>query len=189
MNSPVFMPFSELNNRLTNESSETFNFGIKDGVRGFYTNPSRADDSFIPFKSEDAKTQLLMKTSSVVVSNQHYVGRYVTVDYNIIDTNNGNVELLSDKQQIKINKTGYYYVSVRPSWMPAYTSTIAMYKNGSIIAGRDSVTTSYSDNVKSITQRFYFNKGDIISLGVSAMGWNSDPSGYYEMLIIISTDI
>lgn len=25
-------------------------FGVKDGVRGFYTNPSRADDCFVPFK-------------------------------------------------------------------------------------------------------------------------------------------
>lgn len=39
----------ELADRLTNENSETFNFGIKDGVRGFFTDPSRADDSFIPF--------------------------------------------------------------------------------------------------------------------------------------------
>ena len=41
----------QINESLTNESSETFNFGVKDGVRGFYTNPSRADDCFIPFKS------------------------------------------------------------------------------------------------------------------------------------------
>ena len=34
-----------------NENSEIFNFGVKDGVRGFFTNPSRADDSFIPFSS------------------------------------------------------------------------------------------------------------------------------------------
>lgn len=42
-----------INQSLTNENSETFNFGIKDGVRGFYTDPARADDSFIPFKSID----------------------------------------------------------------------------------------------------------------------------------------
>lgn len=42
---------SKVSNRLTNENSETFNFGVKDGVRGFFTDPSRADDSFIPFKS------------------------------------------------------------------------------------------------------------------------------------------
>ncbi len=41
----------ELNESLTNENAETFNFGVKDGVRGYFTNPSRADDSFIPFKS------------------------------------------------------------------------------------------------------------------------------------------
>lgn len=41
----------ELNSSLTNENSETFNFGVKDGVRGFFTNPSRADDSFVPFKN------------------------------------------------------------------------------------------------------------------------------------------
>ena len=39
------------NNSLSNENNETFNFGIKDGVRGFFTDPSRADDCFIPFKS------------------------------------------------------------------------------------------------------------------------------------------
>ena len=42
---------NEQSQSLTNENSETFNFGVKDGVRGYYTNPSRADDSFIPFNS------------------------------------------------------------------------------------------------------------------------------------------
>ena len=40
-----------LNSKLVNENNETFNFGVKDGVRGFFTDPSRADDSFVPFKS------------------------------------------------------------------------------------------------------------------------------------------
>ncbi len=40
----------ELNESLQNENNESFNFGYKDGVRGFFTNPSRADDSFVPFK-------------------------------------------------------------------------------------------------------------------------------------------
>ena len=35
---------------MKNENNESFNFGVKDGVRGFFTNPSRADDSFVPFK-------------------------------------------------------------------------------------------------------------------------------------------
>ena len=32
-------------------SGESFNFGSLNGVRGFFTNPSKADDSFVPFKS------------------------------------------------------------------------------------------------------------------------------------------
>lgn len=43
--------FDEIKQSLTNENSETFNFGVKDGVRGFFTNPLRADDSFIPFSN------------------------------------------------------------------------------------------------------------------------------------------
>jgi len=42
--------FKKINDSLTNENAETFNFGYLNGVRGFFTNPSRADDSFIPFK-------------------------------------------------------------------------------------------------------------------------------------------
>lgn len=38
---------------LTNENNESFNFGYLNGVRGFFTNPSRADDSFIPFSNAE----------------------------------------------------------------------------------------------------------------------------------------
>lgn len=40
-----------INSNITNENNETFNFGVLNGVRGFFTNPSRADDSFVPFKN------------------------------------------------------------------------------------------------------------------------------------------
>ena len=44
--------FDNVNSSLIDSNtSETFNFGSLNGVRGFFTNPSRADDSFIPFKS------------------------------------------------------------------------------------------------------------------------------------------
>lgn len=57
----------EVYNSLVNENSESFNFGVLNGVRGFFTNPSRADDSFIPFKS--AFELLLSETAS----NQDYI--------------------------------------------------------------------------------------------------------------------
>ena len=43
---------NELNSSLKDSTSgESFNFGSLNGVRGFFTNPSKADDSFVPFKS------------------------------------------------------------------------------------------------------------------------------------------
>ena len=44
--------FDNVNSSLQDSSSgESFNFGSLNGVRGFFTDPSKADDSFIPFKS------------------------------------------------------------------------------------------------------------------------------------------
>ena len=37
-------------------TSESFNFGSLNGVRGFFTSPSKADDSFVPFKSDSGIT-------------------------------------------------------------------------------------------------------------------------------------
>lgn len=45
------LALKQVDDSLVNENSESFNFGYLNGVRGFYTNPSRADDCFIPFKS------------------------------------------------------------------------------------------------------------------------------------------
>ena len=63
--------FTSHNQSLTNENSETFNFGVKDGVRGFYTNPSRADDSFIPFKSID-NAEYIFDLCAYTVSANNY---------------------------------------------------------------------------------------------------------------------
>ena len=41
----------QLNSSLTNESAETFNFGILNGKRGFFTDSSRGADTFVPFNS------------------------------------------------------------------------------------------------------------------------------------------
>ena len=52
---------SDVMNMLTNENNETFNFGVKNGVRGFFTDPSRADDSFIPFIGLDFSIDFLVE--------------------------------------------------------------------------------------------------------------------------------
>lgn len=47
------LALKEVNSSLKDSTSgESFNFGSLNGVRGFFTNPSKADDSFVPFKSE-----------------------------------------------------------------------------------------------------------------------------------------
>ena len=53
----------QVNESLQNENNESFNFGYKDGVRGFFTNPSRADDSFIPFSNSVSGEFVFVATS------------------------------------------------------------------------------------------------------------------------------
>ena len=57
----------KVNSSLQDSSSgESFNFGSLNGVRGFFTDPSKADDSFIPFKSgNDVKVISLSGTGRV----------------------------------------------------------------------------------------------------------------------------
>ena len=59
--------FDTVNSSLRDSSSgESFNFGSLNGVRGFFTDPSKADDSFIPFKSgNDVKVISLSGTGRV----------------------------------------------------------------------------------------------------------------------------
>lgn len=53
----------EVTGKLTS-GSETFNYGIKNGVRGFYTDPSRADDSFVPFSNPKVVFSALIRGGS-----------------------------------------------------------------------------------------------------------------------------
>lgn len=71
----------EVNGRLVNEDKETFNYGVKDGVRGFFTNPSRADDCFIPFSSIQ---QILYHIKTVDTSG--YANTGVSFDTYLVDT-------------------------------------------------------------------------------------------------------
>ena len=49
--------FDSVNSSLKDSNTnESFNFGSLNGVRGFFTDPSRADDSFIPFSTRKTET-------------------------------------------------------------------------------------------------------------------------------------
>lgn len=53
---------------MKNENNESFNFGVKDGVRGFYTDPARADDSFVPFKSDSGINYVMFNTRNSTIT-------------------------------------------------------------------------------------------------------------------------
>lgn len=61
-------------------SGESFNFGSLNGVRGFFTNPSKADDSFIPFKVGNE-----YHNSIIISTYYHYTNNTTITDisYNI----------------------------------------------------------------------------------------------------------
>ena len=69
----------ELKDSLTNENNESFNFGVKDGVRGFYTDPSRADDSFIPFSSSKIVTGEFNAGSKVLMIDLGFKPKFLYV--------------------------------------------------------------------------------------------------------------
>ena len=60
---------------------------MKDGVRGFYTDPSRADDSFVPFKSV---AYLGLDTSFDLTSYPNY--KNFTVDDFIVEAQNASTK-------------------------------------------------------------------------------------------------
>lgn len=72
---------NELNSSLNDSSSgESFNFGSLNGVRGFFTNPSKADDSFVPFKVGNE-----YHNSIIISTYYHYTNNTTITDisYNI----------------------------------------------------------------------------------------------------------
>ena len=90
--------FDNVNSSLTDsDTSESFNFGSLNGVRGFFTNPSKADDSFIPFKSVPELEQLTVKSNerNKTVINANGYSNILIFDYatqwTFSSVNNGNI--------------------------------------------------------------------------------------------------
>lgn len=64
--------FDSVNSSLQDSNtSESFNFGSLNGVRGFFTNPSKADDSFVPFSKSFIS---INQFKSSMISTHYYVG-------------------------------------------------------------------------------------------------------------------
>lgn len=64
--------FDSVNSSLQDSNtSESFNFGSLNGVRGFFTDPSKADDSFVPFSKSFIS---INQFKSSMISTHYYVG-------------------------------------------------------------------------------------------------------------------
>ena len=85
---PDALAFRELTESLTNENNESFNFGYKDGVRGFFTNPSRADDSFIPFSSGSIKEFAIAQRGYAGNGAVYNIGVYTINSIEVMQGNN-----------------------------------------------------------------------------------------------------
>lgn len=78
----------ELSNSLINENNESFNFGVKNGVRGFFTDPSRADDSFIPFISGGNFKLLAQQTPGTSLAFPENCAKAIVVFIHAYEKNN-----------------------------------------------------------------------------------------------------
>lgn len=65
--------FNELTASLTNENSEIFIYGYKNGVRGYYTDPSKADDSFIPFNTGKDILPEMIKHQDYTIPSERFL--------------------------------------------------------------------------------------------------------------------
>lgn len=127
---PYFLRF--LNESLKNENLETFNFGVKDGVRGFFTDPSRADDSFVPFSSFDKlriiQTNYAYETSenrmntysSTITAEKDYQTCFVFVSSSI--GNNANVKASISSLELTSNGEAEITLLEDSGSMEAYNS-------------------------------------------------------------------
>ena len=131
-----------MDSSLTNEDAETFNFGYLNGVRGFFTNPSRADDSFIPFSSGVVFTVSGNTNPSARLANID-VSKKKTIKVNIAYNSGSNLskqwlDIVGDDNVITSVKTMTYEETLDVSNYS--TLLIRGSANGDASANNNSVT-------------------------------------------------
>lgn len=127
-----------INSSLQDSSSgESFNFGSLNGVRGFYTNPSKADDSFVPFKSSSKiiETEVNIPTSysqtaTIDISSLYDDYKNITVD---------NILLALPQNKIWVHGNGFGYT---------YHYTYDNQKGIITMSGSGTSAFSKADNIK-----------------------------------------
>lgn len=131
--------FDTVNSSLQDSNtSESFNFGSLNGVRGFFTNPSRADDSFVPFRQKINSVSTILATGNIV--NQS------GVTYN---------------KTITFPKKGIAYISVMNS--QGYgTRYITIKLNGTQIAYKTNIEMAVDVNANDVLNiMFYYGNANV----------------------------
>lgn len=127
----------ELSSNLVNEDGEQFIYGILDGKRGLYTDPSRGADSFIPFKSD-------LSTANEIISNMSNVLNGLTPHksylVNITAIANSNVVIAIE------NATNCELIRIfNRNYTNAISGRLAQSLNVLIVPTSDSVTFTISN--------------------------------------------
>ncbi len=131
--------FDTVNSSLQDSSSgESFNFGSLNGVRGFFTSPSKADDSFVPFRQKINSVSTILATGNIVNQNG--------VTYN---------------KTITFSKKGIAYISVMNS--QGYgTRYITIKLNGTQIAYKTNIEMAVDVDVNDVLNiTFYYGAANV----------------------------
>lgn len=131
--------FLRINSSLKDSTSgESFNFGSLNGVRGFFTNPSKADDSFVPFRQKINSVSTILATGNIVNQNG--------VTYN---------------KTITFSKKGIAYISVMNAQVYG-TRYITIKLNGTQIAYKTNIEMAVDVNANDVLNiMFYYGSANV----------------------------
>lgn len=163
-----------LNSSLKNENNESFNFGVKDGVRGYYTNPSRADDSFVPFSSGG----FVFCGGNGHANILPDIWKYYTYRFTFIYCNEKVVSFANNV--ITFLQGGKYKLTLK------YTHAIPrIYIKANL--NNAELETRYFDTEAKRTWELAFNvqKGDVLSFSVQCNNRNDLGDAWYDSTMVI----
>lgn len=164
----------EVYSSLKNENNESFNFGVKDGVRGYYTNPSRADDSFVPFSSGG----FVFCGGNGHANILPDIWKYYTYSFTFIYCNEKVVSFANNA--ITFLQGGKYKLTLK------YTHTIPrIYIKANL--NNAELETRYFDTEAKRTWELAFNvqKGDVLSFSVQCNNRNDLGDAWYDSTMVI----
>ena len=156
-------------------SGESFNFGSLNGVRGFFTNPSKADDSFVPFSSGGFV---------FCGGNGHYntlpdIWKYYTYSFSFNYYNDKVVSFA--KNGITFLQAGKYKLTLK------YTHNLnRIYIKANL--NNAELETRYFDTEAKRTWELDLNvqKGDVLSFSVQCNNRNDLGDAWYDSTMVIA---